>query len=244
MFFPKKNELFALCGPAGLLLATYILVFLRQYFWFSDSIFVSWCIPLVLSVCLSVLIRRRFSYELPGIQFLLIITLPLLFFFSLRVAYPDFSWDIVNYHFINSERALNGYPFIEGDFLYLSYSNPASDMITGVFRHLMGHRLGTVVNLLALLWSAQVLDKILAHYLNDRTMRYLLVSILLCFEGFTYQISNYWVDLLSIPIILELTYFLAFKRNKVILDYSIIALLLAWRSDLSLQTYISCCRWR
>ena len=103
MFFPKKNELFTLCGPAGLLLATYILVFLRQYFWFSDSIFVSWCIPLVLSVCLSVLIRRRFSYELPrSVSFDHYATTFVLLFFKSGVS--RFLWDIVNYHFINSSE--------------------------------------------------------------------------------------------------------------------------------------------
>ena len=225
MFFPKKRDLVALCGPAGLLLVAYILVFLRQYFWFSNSFVVSWCVPFVFSVILSFHIRRRFEYDALNLKFLAIIGLPLLFFFLLRMAYPDFSWDIINYHFINAERAMNGYPFIKGDFFYLSYSNPASDMITGVFRHLFGHRLGTIVNLLALLWSAQILDKILTHYVRGRVLRYLIVSALLCFEGFTYQISNYWVDLLSIPIILELVYVLVFKKNKEFWDFCIIALL-------------------
>ena len=57
------------------------------------------------------------------------------------------------HHAIHGERpAMRGWPMLEGDFFPVRFPfNPAPDMLTGLFRHLLGYRLGTVVNLLALL---------------------------------------------------------------------------------------------
>lgn len=223
--FHKLGQLFNLVDPASLLLFVYIVAFFRQYFWSFDSNLIAWVFPILGSLALSTFFKKKLDYKGFNYKFFIIIGSPLLIFYLLRVPFPDFSWDIVNYHFINSERALMGYPFINGDFIYLAYSNPVSDMITGIFRNILGHRLGTIVNLLALLWSAQVLNKWLKHYCYCELRRYFVISFLLCFEGFTYQISNYWVDLLAIPIILELTYLIIFQKQKKICEFFLLAFL-------------------
>ena len=218
------NFLKTIFNPSFIVLLVYIAAFIRQYTWFADNLVIAWVFSFVISFYLTFLIIKKLNYSKLNLNFFLIVGVPLIFFYSLRFVFPDASFDIVNYHFINGERALRGYPFINGDFLYLSFANPISDMITGIFRHLLGHRVGTVINLLAIFWSAQILEKILSNFNLDRKIKYLILIILLLFEGITYQISNYWVELLSIPIVLELVNLLVFKKKKDYIEYTIISL--------------------
>ena len=224
MLLSKKFFCSSIINPAFFVLAVYLLVYIRQYLWFSDLFFFVWIIPSLISLYLTFLIVKKLNYSKINIEFILIVGLPILFFYILRFAFPDASWDIINYHYLNGERGLKGYPFIKGDFPYLSLANSSTDMITGIYRKLFGHRLGTIVNLFVIFWSAQVLEKIISQFTSKKIIKYSLVLLLLAFEGITYQISNYWIELLSIPLILELVYFLNFKKKKNYDDYIIIAL--------------------
>ena len=216
----------SIINPAFLVLTVYLLIFIRQYLWFTNVFFFTWVIPTFISLSLTFFIIKKLDYSKINIEFFLIVCLPLFLFYILRFAFPDASWDIINYHYIVGERGLSGYPFISGDFFYLSYANPATDMVTAVFRKLFGHRVGTIINLLVIFWTAQILEKILKVFINNKILKNLFVLLLLLFEGITYQISNYWVDLLSVPILLELVYLLCFKAKKYLFDYIIISLFL------------------
>ena len=211
-----------------ILLFLYLFVFVRQYMWPLNNM-VAWAISFFLTFVLTTLIIQKVYDDEKrknpiNLKFCLIIGLPLSLFYLFRFAFPDASFDIINYHFINSERALRGYPFMEGDFLYLMYSNPVSDMLTGLFRHSFGHRVGTILNLFVLFWSASILDKILRFYIQKDTLRYLLIFFTLSFEGIIYQVSNYWVDLLAFPLLLEIIYFLVFQKNRTNYHFMLIAL--------------------
>ena len=157
-----KKFFYNYSNPSFIILFIFLIVIFRQYFLFTDFIFFAWIVPFIISLKLSSLIIKKLNYSKINLKFILIVWTPLLFFYLLRFSFPDSSFDIINYHFINGERGLNGYPFLKGDFFYLSYTNPASDMVTGITRNLLGHRAGTIINLFALFWSSQILEKIIS----------------------------------------------------------------------------------
>ena len=211
------------------LFALYVAMFVRQYFWSFNSKLI-WATSFIIASIISVYFysNKKSDYESWGSNkyFIILVLFPLVLFYLLRFVFPDSSWDIINYHFINGERAINGFPFISGDFFYLAYSNPVTDMLTTIFRHGLGHRLGTVLNLIVLIWSALIIDRILRPTVSRDSLRSLLIIAMISFEGVIYQISNYWVDLLAIPLILELLYFIGFAREKTNSHYYFCALIM------------------
>jgi len=71
---------------------------------------------------------------------------------------------------------------------------------------LLGYRLGTVLNLLALVWSAQIVDKILRPLIARSWWRSVCVLLVVMAENFFFEISTYMVELLAMPLLLEATY--------------------------------------
>ena len=130
-------------------LSLYLCLFIRQYLWNFNGAIV-WVLSGILSSVIVIIINRENFKPIRNLEskFYFIVIAPLTFFYILRFVFLDSSWDVINYHFINGERAVRGFPFLKDDFFYLSYSNPVSDMATTIFRHTLGHRLGTIINLL------------------------------------------------------------------------------------------------
>lgn len=218
------------------MLSIYMTVFVRQYFWAAPEM-LAWPVSFLISTLVVYMLNKHVREEddyTVSFSFLFIVILPLVFLYALRFPFPDASWDVINYHHINGERALRGFPFIDGDFFYLSYSNPVGDMLTGIFRHILGYRLGTVINLLALIWASLVLDKLLHKYVSNNTLRYIAILLIFSFEGFSYEISNYWVDLLAIPLILEAVFILLYAKRKTVTDYILFSVLLGMAVGLKL----------
>ena len=83
--------------------------------------------------------------------------------------------------------------------------NPSPDILTGLYRRLLGYRLGTIINYLALLWTGAILNRLLRDYLRSPWLRSLAVLFVLGTEQILFQINNYMVDLLALPLLLEAT---------------------------------------
>lgn len=139
-------------------------------------------------------------------QFWIIVALPLLAIYLLRFDLPDVSFDVLNYHIFESERILRGSLYLPEDFFPGSLPvNPTPDVLTGLYRHLLGYRLGTVVNYVALIWTGLILNRWLGDYIRSVWLRNLGVFFILCTEQLLFQINNYMVDLLALPMLLEAT---------------------------------------
>jgi hypothetical protein len=138
------------------LLLLYALVFVRQCTWNVPNQFAAWTSASVIALsawALYVYYKPEPADRIPG-SFWAIVVLPLLIVYLLRTALPDLSFDVLNHRLIQSERALRGPQFLPGDFFPNVFPfNPSSDMVTGIYRHALGYRLGTIVNLLALVWT-------------------------------------------------------------------------------------------
>ncbi|HBB87953.1 MAG TPA: hypothetical protein DC047_10090 [Blastocatellia bacterium] len=197
--------------PDHALLCIYFLVFARQYFWWiSANNGIAWVGSVLVAVVLSLL---YISYEeapeenKPGLPFWLIVFIPLLLIYALRVALPDVSFDVLNYHLFHGERALRGFLYLPGEFFPTpSPFSPAPDMVTGLFRKLLGYRLGTFANFLAVVWVARVADRLLRPFLPNVWLRASGVLLALLAEHLLGEINNYMPDLLAVPLLLEATY--------------------------------------
>jgi len=166
---------------------------------------------MAISVVYVTLLESR-SERVPW-QFWLIVALPLLAIYLLRVDFPDVSFDVLNYHIFESERILRGPLYLPLDFFPGSLPvNPTPDVVTGLSRKLLGYRLGTFINYLALIWTGMLLNRALRTYVRSAWLRSLGVLFILLSEQLLFQINNYMVDLLALPLLLEAT-FVALERR-------------------------------
>ena len=190
------------------LLFLYALVFVREYAWILPNNFTAWVAAVLVTLALWVTylsVKPDVDDRVPGL-FWLSVALPLLIIYLLRAAIPDLSFDVLNHRLIQGERALRGPQLLPGDFFPNVFPfNPSSDMVTGIFRHLLGYRLGTLLNPLALIWTGIILEKILRPLLARTWLRCIAVFLILFTEHAMFEISTYMVDLLALPLILEAT---------------------------------------
>jgi hypothetical protein len=190
------------------LLFFYLLVLARQYFWIIGNNFLAWTLSALLAAtCWYLYIStKQFRAERFGRSFWLLVGLPLLLVYLLRAAFPDHSYDVLSYHLLHAERSLRGPLFGPGDFFPTALPfNPAADTLTGISRLFLGFRLGTIINLLALIWTAQIADKILRPFVGRAWLRSVCVLLFVLSENLLFEISTYMVDLLTLPLMLEAT---------------------------------------
>ncbi len=188
------------------LLVFYAAAFLRQYLWPVGNQFVAWSLTAALSMLLGFIHLRtkpEVGERTPRV-FWVVVLLPLLFVYVLRAPFPDLSFDVLNQRLLQGERALRGPQFLPGDFFpTILPLNPSSDMLTGIFRHILGYRLGTIINLLALVWAGTIIDKLLRPFVKRDLLRSACVLLVLFTEHILFEANNYMVDLLALPLELE-----------------------------------------
>ncbi len=191
-----------------LILFLYAAAFLRQYLWVVPDNRLAWALVALASALVFYLHWRTkdVDAERTPAAFWPLVALPLFFFYALRAALPDMSWDVLDYRLINAERALTGWPMRAGDFFPVRFPfNPAPDMVMGLSRRVLGYRLGTLVNFAVLVWTGTVLEKLLRTFVTRPTLRCLCVLLLLLTEHLLFEVNNYMVDLLALPLMLEAT---------------------------------------
>lgn len=190
------------------LLFLYFLALLHQYFWVIDHNALAWILSAAAAIVFWYLYisTKQFSAEKSGRSFWLIVGLPLLVAYLMRAAFPDRSFDVLNYHLLHAERSLRGALFGPGDFFPSPVPlNPAADTLTGISRFVLGYRLGTVINLFALIWTAQIADKILRPLIARSWLRSACVLVVMLSEHLLFEISTYMIDLLALPLLLQAT---------------------------------------
>jgi len=191
-----------------LTLVFYIAVFVRSYLWGVGDNSLAWSLTALLTLALwfGYLFGKESSDERLPHSFWLIVALPLAIVYLLRVAFPDISYDVLNYRLVHAERGLRGFLFIPGDFFPTIFPlNPAPDMLTGIYRYLLGYRLGTIGNLLAMLWTGEILYKLLRESVVRVWLRSVCVLLILFTEQMLFGINTYMMDVLTVPLLLEAT---------------------------------------
>jgi len=187
--------------------------------------------------------RRPSPTERPLLPFWLIVALPLCVIYAMRAVLPDVSYDVLNYRIFHGERALTGFLFRPGDFFPTpSPYNPLPDMVTGLSRWTLGYRLGTAINLLAMLWTGGIIDRILRSHLPNPWRRSVGVLLILLAEHLLFEINNYMIELLALPLLLEATW-LAIRNStaqKPAQHLARIAFLLGLSVALKLTNLVIC----
>ncbi|PYS37085.1 MAG: hypothetical protein DMF71_19230 [Acidobacteria bacterium] len=200
-FSPESAQAFLARVEFGdLLLIFYFVVLIRQWFWGLENR-AAWCVTIPLAVAFWVVyVSTKAASDRPSASFWLIVALPLLFVYLLRAPFPDASFDVWSLRLFHGERGLRGFIYHPGEFFPTSAPfNPTPDMLTGIFRYLLGYRLGTIVNFLALLWTGTILEKFLRPYIFRSWMRAISVVLVLFTEHILFEINNYMPDLLALP---------------------------------------------
>lgn len=191
------------------LLVLYTAVTIRQFAcWIPLPNVVAWLAAVLgaaLVVCRYVLAKEE-TRERGSLAFWVVVALPLLLAYLLRFPFPDVSFDVLNYRLFQAARALCGFLDQPGDFFPTPMPfNPAPDMAMGITRLAFGYRLGTIVNLFALLWAARILDRLLRAHVPHAWLRAGSVLAIFAAEQIFFEINTYLVDLLALPLLLEAT---------------------------------------
>ncbi len=189
------------------LLVFYLIVLTRQWFWWVDNT-AAWLVTIpVAIVCWFFYVSTKdAAVNKSSPSFWIIVVLPLVFVYLIRVPFPDTSFDVWGLRLFHGERGLTGHIYLPGEFFPTAAPfNPTPDMLTGIFRHLLGYRLGTIINLLVLVWAGTILDSLLRPHIEGPKLRAALVLACLWVEHVLFEINNYMPDLLALPLLLEAT---------------------------------------
>ncbi len=184
----------------------YIAAFVRQYLWVVGDNRVAWPLTVAVSAFVWYLHWRTKEVSTGRVPrlFWLTVALPLFFFYALRATLPDLSWDVLDYRLVNAERAMRGWPMLAGDFFPVRFPfNPAPDVVMGLGRYLFGYRLGTLVNFSVLVWTGMLLERMLRGFVKGDWARCLCVAVVVLTEHALFEVNNYMVDLLALPLLLE-----------------------------------------
>jgi hypothetical protein len=205
---PFIAELTANIGFGDAFIFLFLIIFFRQYLLLISGNVTSWVIAVPAAAIFWVLYvkTKPLREESSGSAFWITVALPLIFIYLLRAALPDVSFDVLNYRLLHSERSLHGLFYQPSEFFPTAAPyNPAPDTLTGLFRHALGYRLGTIVNLLVLIWSAQIIERVLRPFIAGAWPRAVCVLLIMLSEHVLFEINNYMVDLIALPLLLETT---------------------------------------
>ncbi len=191
------------------LLFLYITVIARQYLcWIPLPNACAWLFAAIVAalVLAGWVVAKDETRPQISLPFWILVVLPLVVAFLLRVPFPDVSFDVLNYRLFHGIRALDGFLYRPGDFFPTPAPyNPAPDMVMDITRRLFGYRLGPIVNLFALIWTGRILDRFLRSHLPSGWWRAGAVLLVLAVEHIFFEINTYMIDLLALPLLLEAT---------------------------------------
>src|SRR6266851_4011309 len=202
-------------------LLIYIAAITRQFLWGLKGQTLAWVLTAVISVLIlwmHAIFRedsgKRDSKDGSSSKLLIVFAAPIVAVFLVRAPFPDYTYDFLNYHLEHMERALRGWPFIPGDFFpSVAQFNPTADIAIGIYKYLVGFRLGHLINLAAVLWTASIVERFLRDYIRNTYLRLLGALVVVSTELILFLQSIYLVDLLALPLLAEATFLVAnFKR--------------------------------
>ena len=147
--------------------------------------------------------------------------IPLLIFLN-RFLLPDMSFDSINYHIFTGGRVWNFWKFSSIEFYPTGIHSfpPVFDYLGGIFRSMLGYRLGSICSLLFLYGIIFILIKATNLFVKQKIFSNILlvlffINIFISLEAF-FQIGTYYVDIIGAFFILWSLYlwFLYLKGEK------------------------------
>jgi len=216
---------------SDLVLLVYIAAVTREFLWGLRGEALAWVLTAVISL---VILATHAAFREDSVEpdskdcsssklTLMAYAAPLVAVFLVRAPFPDYNYDVLNYHLVYMERGLRGWPFIPGDFFpAVIQFNPAADIASGICKYLLGFRLGHLINLAAVLWTASIVERFLRDSIRNRQLRYLGALVIVSTELVLFLHSIYLVDLLALPLLAEATLLAANFKSVRRKHYSLI----------------------
>lgn len=196
---------------------------------YTDVIAMFFFLVIAVFLIRNILSIQPFHYS-PNVIFFSIV---ILIFGLLKAIYPDMGWDNGNYHLIAQNREFTNWfetGFAVGNFQI--YGFRLGDRCYTLFRTLLGYRFGVLISLYAVECSYYLLvDLIDKHLYNFNSsaphFKYSGFSafIILFTHNVATLISSYYVDLLAIPLLLEMLRYVLVRKENTSKDHIYIALL-------------------
>ncbi|MFA5879876.1 MAG: glycosyltransferase family 39 protein [Candidatus Margulisiibacteriota bacterium] len=141
--------------------------------------------------------------------------IPLLIFLN-RFLIPDLSFDSVNYHIFSGDRFSNFWKFSQFEFFPAGLHSfpPFFDYLGGIFRSVLGYRLGSVCSLVFLYATVFLIYKIVRIFVKQSLWKNLwlvlfFINTFISLEYF-FQLGTYYVDIIG-------TFFVIWSLYQIIL---------------------------
>lgn len=154
-------------------------------------------------------------------KFDIIVFLILFLTFIIRFAIPENSFDTLNYHLILQQNPFSdyiNYHFFPGRNLN-TFSYPLGDRMFFIFREVLGYRLGILLNYLVVAVIYYLLKDFISMLIPRTHQKYynILISAI-AFLGIASEkiyeiVSIYYIDILFIPLLIELTKIVLFDND-------------------------------
>ena len=170
-------------------------------------------------ICISISFLLHKKIKITGIEFnkldLLLIFI-LIWVFWCRMAIPDSSFDTLNYHLYLQNRLFSNnvsFNFFPARWIN-TFSFPLGDRMNGFIRYLFGYRLGTILDIFILIVVYYQVKFILSKFISNKYYIATISGIILLTEQILANMVTYYVDLISIPIILEIIIVITSSEKK------------------------------
>lgn len=192
----------------------------------KNSGVIFYVLSLVLCFGICFFLRKKFKivkldFDKIDIVFLIFI----LFVFLIRFAIPDSSFDTLNYHLYSQERLFSNnvsYNFFPARWIN-TFSLPLADRMHYFFRFIFGYRLGILANLFCAIIIYYQIKLILKKLNINKNYAALISAVILITEQILANMLTYYVDLFSIPFLLEIVIILLnYKKVNNIINFIVL----------------------
>lgn len=180
----------------------------NKYFYLSS---------LLICLIIFLFIRKKINFKKPSFNKLdFLVFFILLWVFWSRMTIPDSSFDTLNYHIYLQNRLFSNnvsFNFFPSRWIN-TFSFPLGDRMHFPVRFILGYRLGMFLNVLILFVIYYQIKEILAKFINNKEYIAIISTIILLTEQILSNMIVYYVDLMSIPLILEIILIVISKEEK------------------------------
>jgi hypothetical protein len=221
----ENEQKIVLNKPFMIYLAFILWVFTTDLVYFLEFLFKhknSYGVVLSSIICVTLFLqlRKKIIIEKLEINFIDILGFLLIIFIAfIKIPFPDNNYDLLNYHlFLQQPSFITDKASIFFPSGFLSYNYPLGDRMFYLFRYLLGFRLGVLPNLFALILINLQITSLLKKYFSSLELNNLLISgfsiLAICSEYIFLNLSVYLIDIIYIPLLLELLQIILFNENE------------------------------
>jgi hypothetical protein len=216
-------------GVDTLIFFSFSLVYFRQAAWIfpSQNFLLTWGFSIMATITVSIVyssFSNKYKCKIPLYVYLGFI--PILTVYIMKLGFVDTSYDVIARRIVVWESALRGQPFFGLANLYTPMSSMINEMQHGLYFHLFGYRLGTIINILVLLWLYREVYLIFYQSIQNRLFSLCSAAFtLIGIENILWEINTYMPDLLGLPFLFYGLRITLQRKQLALSDFFFVSLL-------------------